>query len=257
MSAWLQTYGTAVQPKARLFCFPHAGGGAPAFRLWPQGLPAGLQVLALQLPGRGNRLRERPIARMSALTESIVAELGPHLDRPYFFFGHSMGAVVALQVAQAIAATGQRPPAHVFLSGRRPPHLPRTEANLHTLADDEFLQQIGERYGGIPAEVLRERDLLDLLLPALRADIEALETFIPPPAEPLPCGLTVYGGDADRLVTLEQLRAWRQYTRGSFRVRQFRGGHFYLQELRHELLAEMTPVLSAPLATDAGQRAQG
>ena len=251
MSAWFQTFGAVERPLARLFCFPHAGGAPAAFRLWPQSVPARVQVVGVQLPGRGSRLREAPLASVPELTARLAAELGPQLDLPYVFFGHSMGAVLALEAAHALASAGQRLPSHVFLSGRRPPHLPRTESDLHTLTDDEFLAQLGARYGGIPAEVLRERELLALLLPALRADIEALETFHVDASPPLSCALTAYGGDDDPLVTLEQLRAWRQYTRGAFRVRQFRGGHFYLQERRAEIAAEISAVLSALIAPAA------
>jgi surfactin synthase thioesterase subunit len=199
-------------------------------------------------------LREPPVADIPTLTKLITSEIQPHLDRPYAFFGHSMGAVLSLEVARAAMRAGQRAPAHVFLSARRPPHLPRLEADLHRLPDDAFLKLLGQRYGGVPAEVLQEKELLDLLLPALRADITALETFTPPEAEPLSCAITAYGGDADPLVTLDQLRAWRKYTSGAFRVKQFRGGHFYLQDERLELLADVTQALTPMVTTAAAGR---
>jgi surfactin synthase thioesterase subunit len=166
-----------------------------------------------------------------------------------------MGAVLALEVARTAIKSGRQGPAHIFLSARRPPHLPRLEADLHRLPDDAFLKLLDSRYGGVPAEVLQERELLDLLLPALRADITALETFASPETEPLTCAITAFGGDEDRLVTLEQLRAWRGYTSGAFRVRQFRGGHFYLQNARTELLADVTQALMPLIATAAGRLA--
>jgi surfactin synthase thioesterase subunit len=254
VSAWLQTFGSARQPVARLFCFPHAGGASTAFRPWREAVPEQVELIAVQLPGRGNRLREPPIASVPVLRDAIATELLPYLDRPYAFFGHSMGAVLALEVART-AMSGRQGPAHIFLSARRPPHLPRLEADLHRLPDDAFLKLLDSRYGGVPAEVLQERELLDLLLPALRADITALETFASPETEPLTCAITAFGGDEDRLVTLEQLRAWRGYTSGAFRVRQFRGGHFYLQNARTELLADVTQALMPLIATAAGRLA--
>jgi surfactin synthase thioesterase subunit len=210
-----------------------------------------VELVAVQLPGRGGRLREPPVASVPTLTHSITSELLPYLDRPYAFFGHSMGAVLALEVARAAMKAGRQEPAHVFLSARRPPHLPRLEPDLHRLPDEAFLNVLGARYGGVPAEVLQERELLDLLLPALRADITALETFTPPETDPLTCAITAFGGDEDQLVTLEQLRAWRKYTTGAFRVRQFRGGHFYLQSEQAELLSDIAQSLKPMIATAA------
>jgi surfactin synthase thioesterase subunit len=197
-------------------------------------------------------MHEAPVDSIPTLVEAITAALSPHLDRPYAFFGHSMGAVLALEVAQALEAAGRQAPSQIFLSARRPPHLPKMEQDLHTLPDEAFLAELGNRYGGVPAEVLEHQDLLDLLLPPLRADITALETFKPPERRPMASALTAFGGDEDRFATVEQLRAWRVYTSAPFRVRMFRGGHFYLDTARSELLSDiaqaLTPLISAAAA---------
>jgi surfactin synthase thioesterase subunit len=213
-----------------------------------------VELVGIQLPGRGGRLREPPISDIPTLTRIITSELLPSLDRPYAFFGHSMGSVLALEVARAAVEAGRPAPAHIFLSARRPPHLPRLETDLHRLPDEAFLKLLNARYGGVPAEVLQEKELLDLLLPAVRADITALETFTPPEAEPASCAITAYGGDADPLVTFDHLRAWRDYTSGAFRAKQFRGGHFYLQNAKTELLADINQVLTPLLMTAAEGR---
>lgn len=249
MSAWFQHFGSAEKPIARLFCFSHAGGAPAAFRLWREGIPEQVELIGVQLPGRGNRLREPPITSIPDLTTQIVSQISPYLDRPYVFFGHSMGAVLALEVAHALRMAARAGPAHVFLSARRPPHLPRLEADLHRLPDDAFLKLLGHRYGGVPSEVLKEPELLALLLPALRADITALETFTPSEVEPLTCAISAFGGDADHLVTLEQLRSWRGYTSGPFRVRQFRGGHFYLNDARADVVREVAEGLRTATAS--------
>ena len=250
VSVWIQKFGATRDPSTRLFCFPHAGGIPAAFRPWRDGLPEQVELNAIQLPGRSGRLREPPIASIPELTNLITSALLPYLDRPYAFFGHSMGAVLALEVAKAAVKAGKDAPQHVFLSARRPPHLPRLEADLHRLPDDAFLKLLGARYGGVPAEVLQEPDLLALFLPTLRADITALETFVAGDAEPVTCALSAFGGDEDRLVNLEQLRSWRGYTTGPFRVKQFRGGHFYLGEVRDELLSDISRTL-APIIPGA------
>lgn len=244
---WLCRFASRPHSRLRLICFAHAGGSTALFRGWADALPD-VDVCAVQLPGRAARHREQPITSVGAIVEALMPALQPELDRPYALFGHSMGAVLALEVARAAAAAGVEGPAHVFLSARRPPHLPRPEADIHRLPDDAFLKVLDARYGGVPAEVLREPELLALFLPTLRADMTALETFGAPEAEPLTCALTVFGGDEDRLVSLDQLRAWRAYTTGAFRVKQFRGGHFYLNDLRAELVSEVSQALAPMMA---------
>jgi surfactin synthase thioesterase subunit len=250
--AWLVRPAPRPAARARLFCFPHAGGGGSAYRAWAAGLPAALDVCAVQLPGRESRLRERPIPSLRAIVDALVPAVESQLDRPFAFFGHSMGAVLAAEVSRALVGRGAPAPAHLFVSSRRPPHLPPSEPPLHVLSDREFLAELGRRYGGLPAEVLRHAELVELLLPSLRADIEALETHRAPPRPPLPCPISAFGGSDDRFATREQLEAWRSETSGAFRVRIFPGGHFYVDARRAEVLADVGATL-APLLGAAPQ----
>lgn len=253
-SAWLLSFAPRPRARARLFCFPHAGVGASAYRLWPRHLPEELELWAIQPPGRESRLREPPMASIPALARSAAQAMAPLLDLPFALFGHSMGAVVAAEVARAIHGGAGPHPRHLLVSGRRPPHLPPTEPPLHPLPDPEFVAEIGRRYGGIHPEVLAQPELLELLLPALRADILALELHRPPPRPPLPCPISAFGGAEDRLIPREHLEAWRGETSGAFRVRVFPGGHFYLDARRAELLADVAAAL-APLTGAAHREA--
>lgn len=256
MSAgWLMRFASRSPASARLFCFPHAGVGASVFRLWPEGLPPRLEVSALQLPGRANRLREPPIASIPELVQAIVPALLPHLDLPFAFFGHSMGAVLAAEVTRELAARGLTLPRHLLVSGRRPPHVPNPDPPLHPLPDKEFVSEINRRYGGIPAELLQHEDLMALLLPCLRADIKALELHRPAQRAPLSCPLAAFGGSDDRLTPREHLDAWRVETSGAFRVRVFAGDHFYLEPRRAELLADLSVSLAPMLAVGNAQEA--
>ena len=255
--AWLY-WPIPRQPSvARLFCFPHAGVGASVFRQWPAGLPVELEICAVQLPGRANRLREPAVASIPALVDALVHAMTPHLDIPFAFFGHSMGAVLAFEVAQQLASRGPQHPSHLIVSGRRPPHVPDLASPLHGLPDREFVSEINRRYGGIPPEILENQDVLTLLLPCLRADITALETHRPTRGSPLPCPISAFGGADDPLTPRAHLESWGGETTGWFEVCVFAGGHFYLEPQRAAVLARLsallTPVLCAAKNREAAK----
>lgn len=253
---WIQRFALRPECGLRLICFPHAGGSAAAFRPWALEMPHSIEVCAAQLPGRANRFRERPLDSISSIVDALVSALLPLMDRPYALFGHSMGAVLALEVALQLQQAGAAPANHLFLSSRRPPGTPSAVPELHRLPDQEFVAAINRHYGGIPAEILQEPDLLALLLPCLRADIAALERHRPTPAVPLEIPLTVYGGSADSSVPARQLDAWRQHTSGAFQVRLFDGGHFFLTARKAELLQDIASrlrVTSHRLAASGAQ----
>lgn len=240
---WLHRPAARPRATVNLICFSHAGGAASSFRLWPAKLPSWVEVSAIQLPGRGGRWRESPIRSLPALVDAIIPALMPYLRRPFAFFGHSMGAVLASEVSRVLVENKGTPPLHLFVSSRRPPHLPSSEPHLHNLPDHEFIREIDQRYGGFPSELLHSPDLLTLLAP-LRADITALETFHAVKQAPLPCPISAFGGASDRRVPRDHLEAWRDQTDGPFRVRMFPGGHFYVDSQRDALLADISATLA-------------
>jgi medium-chain acyl-[acyl-carrier-protein] hydrolase len=247
-NAWFHRPVRRSVPRCRLFCFPHAGVGAAVFRLWSTDLPPELDLFAVQLPGRGARLSEPAISSIPILADVIVAAIAPHLDLPFVLFGHSMGAVLAAEVAHGLAARGLPQPHRLIVSGHRPPRVPDPHSPLGGLPDPDFVVEINRRYGGIPTEILAEPDILSLLLPSLRADIIALEAHNPPARRPLGCSISAFGGDRDAFAPRAHLEAWRDETTDAFDLRLFRGGHFYLEPEKAAVLARLSAIFATLLA---------
>ncbi|CAN5545469.1 N/A [soil metagenome] len=231
----------------RLFCFPYAGAGPSVFRGWADALPAEVDVLALQAPGREARLREPPLGDLSDLVARTAEQIQPYLDLPAVFFGHSMGALVAFELARRLAAGDGFSPRRLIVSGRRAPQLQEPEPPIRDLSDDDFVAEIRRRYNGIPDELMQHPDLLALLLPGLRADVAALEGYRYRSGEPLDCPVAAVGGADDPRATLAEIQGWREVTRGAFSVRLFPGGHFYLQSAHSRLLAFIGATLRSAL----------
>jgi medium-chain acyl-[acyl-carrier-protein] hydrolase len=211
---------------ARLFCFHYAGGGAHVFNGWPERLPPNVEMVAIQLPGRGRRIGEPHIKRLAPLSGAIAQELLPYLDKPFVFFGHSLGALLCFETARDLRRENQRQPAHLFVSATEAPHCRSREELLSGLPKSALVERLRE-FNGTPVEVLQSDELLDLMLPTLRADFELCETYEYRPEPPLECPMTIYGGLEDNEVDAGRLAAWSEMTVGTSKIRMFPGGHFY------------------------------
>jgi medium-chain acyl-[acyl-carrier-protein] hydrolase len=216
--------------RARLLCLPYAGGGAAAYRSFAQEAPPWLEVWAVRLPGRESRMAEPPVTEIATVVATLAEELtaapafAPTL--PYALFGHSMGAATAFELARALRRRGWPDPVQLIVSGRRAPAVPDDRTPVHHLPRDRFLDEV-VRLGGFPAAVLAVPDLVDLVLPALRADFAACENYRYTPGEPLPYGITALGGRDDPTTTPGQLVAWHRETTGPFTLRLYAGNHFF------------------------------
>jgi medium-chain acyl-[acyl-carrier-protein] hydrolase len=218
-----------------MFCFPYAGGGASVYRGWGGLLPGDVEVCPVQLPGRESRLRDEPFDRPEPLIQAIADVLQPHLALPFIFFGHSMGAMISFELSRELRRRGQTLPLHIFVSGRRAPQSPPREEPIHQLPDEEFYDKLRE-LNGTPEEVLQHAELMRLLTPILRADFAVNETYVYQPEEPFDFGISSFGGLADEEVLRDDVAAWREQTRGRFRMRMLPGDHFFINSNRDLIL---------------------
>jgi len=193
-------------------------------------MPEDIEVLALQYPGRQDRGGEPCVRNIPDLADAIHAALRPRLTEPYAFFGHSMGAILAFEVACRIARDDETAPAHLFVSGRRAPSLVRRE-ELHRASTAEFVAEM-RALGGTDPRIFADPDLLELVLPTVRGDYTAIETYRFVPTAPLSCDITALVGDRDPKAGIDDAAAWSRHTLGRFRLRIFPGDHFYLSECR-------------------------
>lgn len=233
--SWFGAFKPNPKAQLRLFCFPYAGGGASIYRTWGQQLPPLVEMRPVQLPGRENRMSEPPFTRVEPLVEAVAEALLPCLDRPFAFFGYSMGALVAFELARKLRAAVDLEPLQLFVAGRIAPHLVRREPPNYNLPDPELIEEL-RRLDGTPEEALEHPELMQLMLPLLRADFELVQTYTYADAAPLSCPVTAFGGAQDTEVSREELAGWAEHTTGAFSLRMFEGGHFFLHDAQEEIL---------------------
>jgi medium-chain acyl-[acyl-carrier-protein] hydrolase len=261
---WLPRPRRGGDQPVRLFCLPYAGGGASIYRRWSEDFPPGIDVCPIHLPGRESRLMEPAFTDVAPLVASLAEALVPYLDRPFALFGHSMGGLIGFELTRHLARAGQPTPAHLFVSASRAPHLPRRGDDIHELSDAAFIDAV-RRMAGTPERVLQVPELVQLMLPGLRADFELVETYRYGAGEPLAGPISAFGGVGDDMVDRADLSSWAEQTSGPFALRMLPGNHFFLgdpvarpaviQVLARELapLAGASPALAARRAAVSGR----
>lgn len=248
---WLASNRLNAEASLRLFCFPYAGGGTAIYRSWAASLPADVEVCAVQLPGRGTRLREPLATSLSPLVRQAAREMLPLFDRPFAFFGHSMGAITSFEMAHHLRDEYGLHAAQLFVSGRSEPRLKSNTRPIHPLPEAEFIEEL-RRLNGTPREALENEELMQMMLPVLRADFAVCETYGYTAGDALDCPITAFGGMQDPDISRDRLEGWRAHTRAAFVLRMLPGDHFFIHTAQHLLLTSLGRELQQ-LLTKVGQ----
>lgn len=242
-STWFVRPVKRPQAKINLFCVPYAGGNARIFQSWPEYLPGFVELVAIELPGRGRRIQEPAFDSMIALVRELSSALYSQIDKPYIVIGHSMGSRIALNTLYELVRFGCPPPLHFIASGSAPPHILKKRKKIHTLPDDEFINEL-QSYKGIRDEVINNKELMEIYLPLLRADFAVAAEESLPNRLPLNCNATVFSGISDKYVSKEDCLAWQEYFTPPIEVSIFEGGHFFIDSARKEVAGKISKIIN-------------
>lgn len=234
-----------VPQQARLFCFSYAGGGAAVFRNWPTIIHGKVGLYSVVLPGRESRYGETLFTSMAPLVQALANQITEFINVPYAFFGHSMGALLNFELARELRRRGLPQPIHLFVSAHRGPQMPDPDPPIYHLPEPEFVAKVSE-YGGTPQEVFNNKELRDLVVPVLRADLTVCETYQYRPEAPLDCPISAFAGVED-FVTKDEVAGWQEQTTKTFKLRVISGNHFFLHEgwsqMCTDILSDLNKIL--------------
>jgi medium-chain acyl-[acyl-carrier-protein] hydrolase len=242
--------------RARLVCFPFAGSGASTYRPWCGAFGSSVNVCAVQLPGREDRLADAPYVHVTPLVDALTDVLEPVLAAPYALFGHSMGALIAFELTRRLQRLGRPLPRRLFLSGHRSPDRQPSAAPIHALPDREFLDAL-RRFGGTPDVLLNDPEFVSLALPVLRADFTLCETYSFSPGPALDVPVTVLAATRDRHVPAGELEGWGRHSSRETRVRMFEGDHFFVQAARADVIRAVAGELDADGLLESDAKSAG
>ena len=221
--------------KVRLFCFPYAGGSSAIFYGWNNYISPAVEMCSVQLPGREGRLTMPPYTSMRPLVQAVGNAILPFLDKPYVLFGHSLGGLIAFELARYLYDLGVPRPLSLLVSAAEAPHVSGAPDRLHTLPDDELIGQLS-LLQGTPQEILQHPEVMQLLLPTIRADLQVFETYTYRAGPPLPCPITVFGGLDDKRVERPGLENWHHHTARVCSLTMLPGDHFFIHSARRALV---------------------
>jgi len=231
---------TSTEMRLRLFCFHYGGGSASVFREWVDHLPPGIELMAVQLPGREGRFSEPFVSDLLALAGYLRDALAPFLDKPYIVFGHSLGAIKSFEWLRQVKAAGMPAPLLYLPGGACAPHVAYKAEKLAHLPHQEFVEALLDKYQDTLGNVLNNKELANIFIPQLRADFGMLEAYQFYEGAILDCPVLALAGLEEKEVTPAELDAWAEHTTGDFRTQRFAGGHFFVHSAERDLLGTLT-----------------
>lgn len=202
IDSWITVPKANPQADFRLFCFPYAGESSIIFRRWLDKLPANIEICPIELPGRGSKIKLAPLNRLEPIVKALTLQIQSYLDKPFAFFGHSMGGILSFEFTHLLHKKYGISPVNLFISACRAPQIPNSEPPIHGPIKSDFIAEL-RHYNFIPNAVLENQELMQLFLPILRADFAVLETYVYHHAPPLECPISVFGDLQDNKVTIE------------------------------------------------------
>jgi surfactin synthase thioesterase subunit len=244
---WVVRYRPNPQAHLRLFCLPYAGGGASLYRPWLEALPPDIELCGIQLPGRESRLGESAYTRLIPLVQTLAEALIPYLDKPFAFYGHSMGALISFELARQLRMAHNKHPVSLYLAAFRAPQLPNPNIKIHHLPTEMF--KVVLRAEGIPELILQNNELMQAMLPTLRADFELCDSYEYREERPLACPFYIFGGMEDVRVSIADLELWPMHSSAQSHLTMLPGSHFFLHSAQDLLLTAIIQDLEGRLNT--------
>lgn len=242
IESWITVPKANPQADLRLFCFPYAGGSSTIFRTWLDKLPANIEICPIELPGRGSKIKLAPLNRLEPIVKELALQIQSYLDKPFAFFGHSIGGILSFELTRLLSKNYGISPVNLFISAHRAPQIPDSEPPIHALPEADFIAKL-RNYNFTPNAVLEHQELMQLILPMLRADFAVGETYTYDHAPPLECPISVFGGLQDHQVTIEELEGWREQTNSYFLLNMLPGDHFFINYSHSLLLEQISEIL--------------
>lgn len=243
-TSWITCPKTNIEAKLRLFCLPYAGGSATVFRTWTDDLPKNIELCPIEIPGRGRQIKSPPYTEIQPLVREIATNIIPYLDKPYAFFGYSMGGLISFELIRLLRSEYNFQPLHLFVAARPAPQLPSENPPISKLSDRDFLDSIS-RLNGTPKEVLENAELMRLFLPIIRADFALIDSYVYDPQPALDCPIYTFGGLQDRGVSYNHLAAWQEQTTADFSLQMMDGDHFFINTAKTTLLNSVIQCLQS------------
>ena len=239
---WFIPFKQEKNAYIRLFCFHYGGGSASIFRKRSKDLIDDAELVAIQLPGREERFNEQLLNNVSQVVDQLCLNFNNYVDKPFIFFGHSIGALIAFEFVRTLRRRKMPQPKHLIVSGTKAPQAPLKKLPIHDLPNIKFIEEL-RKYNGIPDYIIEDEELMSIFIPTIRADFSISETYTYTNEEPLLYPVTALGGLSDDTFDPEDLIKWKEQTTASFKFHLLPGGHFFINTSYEEVIKAINQIL--------------